>query len=124
MDPSRISFKEHGTTFWGDEGWINVSRHGVYASTRGLQRMKISDKDTPVYFSDSHQRNWIDCMRTRKATINPVETAIRSDTICHLTDMAIRLGRSMKWDPQKEQVIGDEEAAKMLDRPMRTPYMM
>jgi len=122
MDPSHFAFKDHGTAFFGENGWISVSRDGVYASTHELQRMKIKETETPVYHSISHARNFIDCIKSRKPAISPLEAAIRSDTISHISDICIRLGRPIKWDPEKEQIIGDQEATKMLDRPMRKPW--
>jgi predicted dehydrogenase len=124
MDQRKRPFSDHGTTFWGDHGWVSVKRGGLYASSRELQRTKIRDSETPVYRSSSQARNFVECMRTRKPTINPLETAIRSDTISHMSDICIRLGRTIHWDPQGEQIVGDAEAAKMLDRPMRKPYTM
>ncbi len=52
----------------------------------------------------------------------PVEMGIRCDTICHLTDVAARTGRAMKWDPKTERIIGDAEASKMLTRPYRKKW--
>ena len=54
-----------------------------------------------------------------------MEVAHRSITICHLGNIAMRLGReSLKWDPEKEQILGDEEASKMLTRPYRAPWKL
>jgi hypothetical protein len=47
---------------------------------------------------------------------------IRSDTISHLSDICIRLGRAIQWDPQKEQILNDAEAIRMLNRPLRAPW--
>jgi hypothetical protein len=63
-------------------------------------------------------------MKSRRPTINPLESAIRSDTISHLSDIAVRLGRPVRWDPEKERIIGDGEATKRLDRPMRRPWVI
>ena len=63
-------------------------------------------------------------MKSRKPTINPLESAIRSDTISHMSDICIRLNRPVKWDPTTEKIIGDDEASKMLDRSMRKPWTM
>lgn len=63
-------------------------------------------------------------MRTRQAPINPLESAIRSDTISHLSDITIRTGRSLQWDPSREAIVDDAAASKMLDRPMREPWKM
>jgi predicted dehydrogenase len=122
MDQRKRPFSDHGTTFWGTDGWISVKRGGLYASSKELQRAKIKNTETPVYRSTSHARNFVECMRTRKPTINPLETAIRSDTISHMSDICIRLGRPIQWDPKAERIVGDAEATKMLDRPMRAPY--
>lgn len=119
-----MKFHDHGTTFFGEDGWINVSRLGVQSNDESLLRQTSGPPDVQIYHSDSHPRNFVDCMRSRKQPISPLEAAIRSDTISHLSDFAIRLKRPIKWDPEAEQIVGDEEASKMLDRPMRQPYTM
>jgi len=48
--------------------------------------------------------------------------AIRCDAICHLSDIAARTGRTVQWDPEKEEIVGDDEAAKMLKRPFRDKW--
>jgi len=63
-------------------------------------------------------------MRSRAQTLNPIESAIRSDAISHLSDIAIRTGRKIKWDPVLEVIVGDSEAARMTDRPMREPWLL
>jgi predicted dehydrogenase len=123
MDQHRRPFKDHGTTFWGEDGWLSVGRDGVYASTKELQRMEIKEGETQVYRSSSQARNFIDCVKSRKAPISPLESAIRSDTISHLSDISIRLDRPIRWHPEKEQIVNDPEATKMLDRPLRKPVM-
>ena len=69
--------------------------------------------------SPEHNRNFIDCVKSRAETICPVEMAIRCDAICHLANVAARTGRAIQWDPVKEEVVGDAEAAKLLTRPHR-----
>jgi len=48
--------------------------------------------------------------------------AVRTDTICHLTDICTRLGRKLRWDPVREDFINDPEASRLLSRPMRSPW--
>jgi hypothetical protein len=48
--------------------------------------------------------------------------AIRCDTICHLSDVAVRTGRTIQWDPDKEVIVGDVEAARLLTRPSRDKW--
>ena len=126
MDQSKLPFKDHGTTFFGEDGWLSVCREGVYASTRELQRMKINKNDTPVYHSTntSQAQNFVDCIKSRKPTISPLESAIRSDTISHMSDICIRLKRPIKWDPQKEIIISDKDASRFLTRSMRSPWRL
>jgi hypothetical protein len=63
-------------------------------------------------------------LKVRLLTVNLLESAIRSDTISHMSDIAIRLGRPVRWVPEKERIIGDHEAAKRLSRPVRKPWRM
>ena len=123
-DPKKRPFMDHGTTFWGEGGWISVSRGALYASPKEHQTARIRDEEKPVIRSTSQGRNFVECMRTRRPTVNPLESAIRSDTISHMSDIAIRLGRPVRWDPERERIIGDKEAAKKLNRPMRKPWRM
>lgn len=131
-DPRKLPIKDHGTMFVGDEGWIAVGRYGVYASDKTLQRMDIDPaKDTPVHPTSILQPSertqgldFVDCIKTRKTPISPLESAIRSDTISHMADICVRIKRPVQWDPEKEEIIGDAEAAKLLNRPMRKPWKM
>jgi hypothetical protein len=118
------TWRDHGTTFHGSSGWISVDRVGLYASDKNLQTVALKSTDIRLTDAPSHARNFIDCIRSRKPTLSPIETAIHVDTISHMGDISIRLGRPIKWDPAKEQIIGDDEARKMLDRPMRAPWKL
>jgi len=121
-DPRTRPFLDHGTTFWGEDGWISVSRGFLYARPKELQKTRIREDETPVIRSTSQGRNFVESIKTRRPTINPLESAIRSDTISHLSDIAIRLGRAIRWDPAKERIVDDEEASRRLKRPMRKPW--
>ena len=123
-DPRKRPFLDHGTTFWGEGGWISVSRGFLYASPKELQKTQIRDDERHVIRSSSQGRNFVESIRTRRPTINPLETAIRSDTISHLSDIAIRLGREVRWDPAKEKIVDDKEASRRLNRPMRKPWTL
>jgi len=122
MDPQKRPWTDHGTTFFGTDGWISVSRNAVYASSKDLQNAQISESEKPVYRSGSQARNFVDCIRSRKAPISPLESAIRGDTICHLSDICIREGRPIRWDPAQERILDDEAATAYLDRPLRGPW--
>ena len=119
----RKRYNGHGTTFFGTKGWISVDRGGIEANPASLLTTKLGPNDKPLYESADHQHNFIDCMRSRKPTICPLESAIRSDTITHMTNILIRTGRPFEYDPVKEQIVGaDAETAKYWDRPMRKKW--
>ena len=113
---------DHGTTFHGSEGWVSVHRGGMYCSDDKLRRIKLKDTDEHLYESKNHMGNFIECIKTRKKPISPIEAAVQSDLISHLSNAAIRLKRPIKWDPKKEQIMGDDEAAKSINRKMRSPW--
>jgi len=111
-----------GILFLGAEGWVFVERGTIKAQPEWLLREVIRPDEIRLYRSNNHQRNFLDCVKTKSRTICPVETAVRSDTVCHLDDIAMRLKRKLRWDPVKEEFIGDAEADKMLTRPLRSPW--
>ena len=117
-------FEQHGNTFIGTEGWLSVDRGELFSHDRNILRnVQMKDSDRRLYASSDHFRNFIDCIKSRKATISPLEAAIRSDTISHLSDICIRTGRPVKWDPEREKLVGGTaDQSKFLNRPMRDPW--
>ena len=83
---------------------------------------EIGPNDLRLYQSDDHVRNFLDCVKSRRDPVAPVEVGHRSSTVCHLGNVAVRLGRNVTWDPEKEEFPGDAEANAMLTRPMRAPW--
>ena len=118
------SWCSHGTTFFGTKGWINVNRSALYASDKALQKAHVKPGETRLTEVVSQARDFVDCIKSRRPTVNPVESAIRSDTISHLSDLCIRLGRPLQWDPHKEQIVDDAEATRLLTRPLRAPWKL
>ena len=115
---------DHGTTFIGDKGWVSVDRGGLYADPPSLLNSEIGTDELHLYESNDHWQNFIDCIRSRKETICPIDTAVKVDTISHLCDIAIRLNRKIQWDPVNERILGDSDAERMLKRPMRPPWTL
>jgi predicted dehydrogenase len=111
-----------GVAFEGTEGWVWCNRGAIDAKPKSLLSSVIGPNEINLYRSDDHHRNFIDCVISRKEPIAPVETAHRSITIGHLGNIAIKLGRDLKWDPDKEAFIGDDEANRELSRPKRSPW--
>ncbi len=117
-------YKSHGTTFFGSEGWVSVDRGGIYASSPELLDIKLKSTDVHLYESKNHFGNFIECVKTRAKTITPVESAVQSDIISHLSDICVRTGRPIKWDPKSEKIIDDPEAARLLQRSLRPPWSL
>lgn len=114
--------KQHGTTFHGSEGWISVRRGAIDFRNETLRRVKFKDDEIHLYKSENHMSNFVDCVKSRSRTISTIEAAVQSDLISHLSNAVVRLGRPIKWDPKNEKIIDDQEATKMLNRPMRSPW--
>jgi predicted dehydrogenase len=117
-----------GVRFEGTDGWVFVlETHlggGVDAHPKSLLRQPLGPDDVHLPVSNHHQQNFIDCVKSRARTVAPVEIAVRSDQICQLSDIAARLGRKLKWNPDREVFVGDDEANRMLTRPMRSPWRL
>ena len=120
----KMTFKPGGnyTQFTGTEGWVGISRGGLRAEPASLLRSKIGPGDVHLVQSRSHGGNFAQAVRTRTTPVSHIDDAVRSDIISHVSDIAIRVGRTIKWDPLKEEIVGDDEAARMLSRPMRSPW--
>ena len=118
-----VSNKERGgVTFEGSDGWVWVTRGAIDANPKSLLSVELGPDDIHLYKSDDHHRNFIDCVMSRKQPIAPAETAHRSITIAHLGNIALRLGRDLKWDPKTERFADDASADAMISRPMRAPW--
>lgn len=114
--------KLHGTRFEGTDGWIWVTRGKIEASRPEMLTDPLPSGAARLYVSDDHMGNFFDCVRSREQPICEAEIGHRSASICHLGGIALRLGRKLKWDPKREQFVGDREANKFLSRKMRKPW--
>lgn len=115
----------NGVKFVGEKGaWIFVTRGQIDASKPELLTDPLPDDATRLYRSDDHMRNFFDCVRSRKQPICDVEIGHRSISTAHLGVIAVRVGVPLKWDPEKEQFVGDNADAgnKWVAREMRKPY--
>jgi predicted dehydrogenase len=112
----------HMIRFIGTEGEVHVSRGKIATSPKELVRHRFTDSDIKLYQSKNHRQNFIDSIISLEPTICPASVGHRSGSICQLAGIAERLGRSIKWDPAAEQILGDAEARSMQDRPRRAGY--
>jgi hypothetical protein len=112
------------TKFVGSDGWVAISREGLDAEPRRLLHSAIGPDEVHLIESVDHCRDFIEAIKTRTDAVSPIESAVRSDTISHLCDIAIRTGRKVRWDPARETLPGDETARRMLSRPLRSPWRL
>ncbi len=129
----------NGVRYEGTEGWIFVTRGNYTASpsdpvqakgnSRALDASNpkiltsvIGENETHLYKIDDQHGNWLDCIKSRKEPISPVDKGHRACTVCLLTHIAMKLEKKLQWNPEKEVFINDDEANKMLSRPQRAPY--
>ena len=103
-----------GTKLIGEDGWVFVRRGRLEASDPRWTRKGFDTGRERVYRSDDHMRNFLDCVKSRRACVAPAETAHRSITPGHLAYISQSLGRALRWDPKRELVVDDDEANRML----------
>jgi len=114
-----------GIRFRGSDGWVYVRRGFLDAHPKSLLREPIGPNDVHLYRSrGGHGANFIECIRTRRPTAAPVHSGHRSNSICLLCGIAVRLRRRLRWNPQAERFAGDDEANRMLSRAMRPPWRL
>jgi len=112
------------TRFEGSDGWVFVTRGKIDAEPKSLLKEKIGADEIKLYNSRDHKQNFLDCIKSRKDPIASVEIGHRSSTVCHLGNIAMLLGRKVKWDPKKERFINDSAADSMIGRSMRSPWRL
>lgn len=108
----------------GDEGWIETGDSGkfiVYPESLRSERTVFNQVGTDA---STHVRNFLDCVKTRKPANANADVAAQSHIVCHAAYIAWQLGRTLKFDPVKEEFLGDEEANRMRSRAQREPWQL
>jgi len=112
------------TTFTGTKGVIWASRGRAGSSIPGILKTKIKPNEEKLLQDTNHYRNFLKACKSRKTPAADIDSAVQSDFMSHLGDIAIRTKRKIKWDPKKEVIIGDDAASRMLTRAMRPPWKL
>jgi myo-inositol 2-dehydrogenase/D-chiro-inositol 1-dehydrogenase len=129
----------NGIRYEGTEGWIFVTRGSYTASpsdpvmsTNNIKALDASDPailssvirkdEIHLYVSKEQHGNWLDCIKSGREPISPVEAGHRACTVCLITHISMKLGRKLQWDPEKELFVKDDEANSMLSRKQRYPF--
>jgi hypothetical protein len=130
--------KSSGTKFEGTEGRLEITLGGRLATFPenlkdsaigpGEIRLPAANPAREVHrradVDADHVRNFLDAVKSRRDPIEPVEVGHATGSLCILGNIAQLLKRKIRWDPEKEEILGDDEAAAMLDRPMRAPWRL
>ncbi len=108
---------DNGNAFYGTQGWMLLSKRGM------LKVFDERNRPQPVASEaaslSSHYQNFLDAIRGEGQLRAEIEVGHRSATLCHLGNIATRLGRSLRFDPASEQILGDDEANQLLGRSYR-----
>jgi predicted dehydrogenase len=131
---------DNGIRFEGSEGWIFVTRIGqkvtesdpnstgdlppLIASNPEILNAPLGSKEIRLHASpkDDHHLDWITSIQTREPAVTSVEVAHRSGSACIIGWIAMRLGRKLAWNPEKEEFASDPKANEMRSRLQRAPY--
>ena len=115
-----------GTTWFGDKGWIHVNRgNTLTASDPKILQEVIGENEIRLIKSDNHWQNFVDNVRAgTKNTIAPIEVAYRAISVALLGEIAMTTGQKIQWDPEKEVIIGNPMASRLLSRPYRQPWSL
>lgn len=123
-----------GVKWIGTDGWVWVDRGGFDASTLEWFQKLPESCTVRLYKSDNHMANFIECIKSRKPTISPANTAHHSAIPGHLglismllgerKDKGQRVGPRIQWDSEKEVIVGNTEAARLLSRPYHNHWRL
>ena len=122
VDSGSVALRFEGSDGWvGNDGWIGR----LQASSQKILTSQIASDEIRLFTCPAGEhRNFLDCVKTRSDPYFPAEIGHRCCSVMHIGNIAISLGRKLKWDPQAEQFIGDDQANRMLGRAMRSPWQL
>ncbi|MCC6125194.1 MAG: Gfo/Idh/MocA family oxidoreductase [Pirellulales bacterium] len=124
---------EGGAVFVCEKGKLEINRNKFTSNPKEIavellkkvdavdEERKWSDQ-TALWQAKWHLQNWLDCIKTREKPVADVEIGHRSVSICHLVNIARRIGQPLKWDPAAERFLGDDEANQLVKLPRRKGY--
>ncbi len=112
------------TTFRGTNGWIAAGRdrQTLAAEPASLLRVQLKPEEEHLARENNHYLDFAKCVLTRRTPVSNIDSAAQSDFMSHLGDIAIRTGRKILWDPERETIVRDDAAARMMRRALRAPW--
>ena len=124
-----LSIASGGTSlrFNGSDGWVGNPGwdQPLEASSNDIRTWQSKEGDLKLFTCrGGEHRNFLDCVKSREDPYAPAETGHRIATILHMGNIAMKLKRPLKWDPDKEEFIGDPEANALRSIPLRQPWTL
>jgi hypothetical protein len=118
---------DNGLLLEGSKGRIFVNRGKLTGeAVDGMQSNPLKEETLKTLYKGkqpgNHMKNFFECMLDRTQPISDVHSHHRAMTVCHLANIAIRLDRTIQWDPENEQIVGDPQAALWQAREQRKGY--
>jgi predicted dehydrogenase len=118
----------NGTTFYGSKGWISLGRNSAQSDIAEINsklndsKFPRNDNGTLRGENNTMGQLFVDVVKGNVAEVCPLNEAILSDTVSHMSNIAIRSGRKITWDPTAGAVVDDAEANSLFIRIHRNPY--
>lgn len=124
-DPDRLrqeSGQDNGLMFVGTKGKVAVWRYELKTWPDNLSRQKIGPNEIHLHVADNHHTDFLNAVRTRSRPGSDIAIGARTLTVCHLGNIAYELGRPVRWNPEQEHFVNDQEADRLFSRQMRGPW--
>ncbi|HQG48367.1 MAG TPA: hypothetical protein PK373_04685, partial [Sedimentisphaerales bacterium] len=113
-----------GACFVGTDGRIAVDRSNIASYPANILRAPLLPNDERVYYATSHSGNFLDCVRSRKATICNPEVAAYTINAIFIGGISLALKHDLRWDPARLRFIGDDTANRLLSYSPRPPWVL
>jgi len=111
--------------FEGADGWIYCDWGTIRAGPPGVLNSVIGPDEIHLRTCrHAEHRDFLDCVKSRRETYAPAEVGHRSITLSHIGNISMMLGRKLRWNPDTERFVNDDQADRMLSRAMREPWRL
>lgn len=119
----KMQIPGNGTTFYGTKGWVSLSREASEASNPDWLRLKQCEGSDRVVYRNKYYAAFVESVRHRSHFVAPIDDAIRSDTISHVSLLAIQHGQEVVWDPQAYRFTSPTSLNSAISRPARGNWL-
>jgi len=109
------NWENNGTTFFGTKGWVSLSRNSYAASNPEWFRLNPCPGTQRVLYRNKYYKAFVESVRDRSPSVAPIQDAVRSDALSHLSLLAIKTGGEVVWDPQAYKIIAPAALNEQMD---------